>query len=97
MEGLGSFGPFIIIFVIFYLFIIAPKMKMAKQEKKFMNELKRGDKVIMKSGIHGKVVELNDKDGTCVIETGAGKIKFERIAISMEASKKLKTNTALVK
>lgn len=72
-------------------------MKVAKQEKKFMTELKRGDKVIMKSGIHGKIVELNDKDGTCVIETGAGKIKFERIAISMEASKKLKTNTALVK
>ena len=97
MEGLGSFAPFILMFVIFYFFIIAPKMKVAKQEKKFMTELKRGDKVIMKSGIHGKIVELNDKDGTCVIETGAGKIKFERIAISMEASKKLKTNTALVK
>ena len=97
MEGLGSFAPFILMFVIFYFFIIAPKMKMAKQEKKFMTELKRGDKVIMKSGIHGKVVELNDKDGTCVIETGAGKIKFERIAISMEASKKLNVNKALVK
>ena len=63
-------------------------MKMAKQEKKFMTELKRGDKVIMKSGIHGKVADLNDTDNTVTVETGAGKIKFERSAISMELSKR---------
>ena len=80
-----------------YFFMIAPQMKRAKQEKKFITELKRGDRVITKSGIHGKVVELNDKDSTCVVETGAGKIRFERSAISMEMSKKLNTNTALVK
>lgn len=69
--------------------MIAPQMKRAKNEKKFAAELKRGDRVITKSGIHGKIVELSDKDSTCTIETGAGKIKFERSAISMEMSKKL--------
>ncbi len=39
--------------------------------------------------MHGKVVELNDKDNSCVIETLAGKIKFDRSAISMEMSNKL--------
>ena len=76
-------------FAVVYFFMIAPQMKRAKQEKKFAAELKRGDRVITKSGLHGKVLELNEKDGSCIIETGAGKIKFERSAISMEMSKKL--------
>jgi preprotein translocase subunit YajC len=39
--------------------------------------------------MHGKVVDLNDNDFSCVIETMAGKIKFDRTAISMEMSKKV--------
>ena len=62
MEGIGQFLPFIAIFAVMYFFMIAPQMKRAKQEKKFASELKRGDRVITKSGMHGKVVELNDKD-----------------------------------
>lgn len=54
-----------------------------------MSSLKKGDRIITKSGIHGKIVELNDKDNTCVIETGAGKIKFERAALSPENSAKI--------
>ena len=94
MEGIGQFLPFIAIFAVMYFFMIAPQMKRAKQEKKFASELKRGDRVITKSGMHGKVVDLNDKDGSCVIETLAGKIKFDRSAISMEMSKKLNTSVA---
>ena len=89
-EGIGSFLPFILMFVVVYFFMIAPQMKRAKKEKKFAAELKRGDRIITKSGMHGKVVELNDKDNSCVIETMAGKIKFDRSAISMEMSSKLK-------
>jgi len=89
MDQLGQFAPFILMFAVVYFFMIAPQMKRAKQEKKFAAELKRGDRVITKSGLHGKILELNDKDGSCIIETGAGKIKFERSAISMEMSKKL--------
>ena len=89
MEGLGQFAPFILMFAVVYFFMIAPQMKRAKKEKKFAAELKKGDKVITKSGMHGKIIELGDKDGSCVIETGAGKIKFERSAISMEMSMKL--------
>ncbi|WP_431136034.1 preprotein translocase subunit YajC [Psychroserpens mesophilus] len=81
--------PFVAMFAVVYFFMIAPQMKRAKNEKKFAAELKRGDKVITKSGLHGKIIDLNDKDNSCVIETMAGKIKFERSAISMEMSKKL--------
>lgn len=89
MGDIGSFLPFIAIFAVMYFFMIAPQMKRAKQEKKFASELKRGDRVITKSGMHGKVAELNDKDNSCVVETMAGKIKFDRSAISMEMSRKL--------
>ncbi|MCB0442097.1 MAG: preprotein translocase subunit YajC [Alteromonas sp.] len=76
-------------FVVVYLFMIRPQMKRAKQEKQFAADLKVGDKVVTKSGLHGKVLQISD-DGTCIIESGAGKMKFERSAISMELSKKQK-------
>ncbi|GAA4815592.1 preprotein translocase subunit YajC [Litoribaculum gwangyangense] len=88
-EGMGGFLPIILMFVVVYFFMIAPQMKRAKKEKKFAAELKRGDRVVTKSGLHGKIFELNDKDGSCVIETMSGKLKFERSAISMEMSTKL--------
>lgn len=73
--------------------MIAPQMKRAKQEKKFVNEMKKGNRIITKSGMYGKILELNDKNNSCVIETLSGKIKFDRSAISMEMSKKLSPET----
>lgn len=93
MESISQFAPVILLLLVFYFFIIAPQMKRAKKEKIFAAELKRGNKVITKSGMHGKIAELNDKDNSCVIETLAGKIKFDRSAISMEMSQKLNSNS----
>lgn len=94
-EGLSAFLPFIAMFAVVYFFMIAPQMKRAKQEKKFVNEMKKGDRIITKSGMYGKILELNDKDNSCVIETLSGKIKFDRSAISMEMSKKLSQETTV--
>ena len=77
--------------------MIRPQMKKQKDERKFAEELKRGDRVITKSGLHGKIVELNDKDASCVIETMAGKLKFDRSAISLELSKKLNAPAVIEK
>lgn len=91
MEGFSNqVVPILLIFVVAYFFMIRPQIKRQKDEKKFAEALKKGDKVITKSGMHGKVVELNDKDNSCVIETMAGKLKFDRSAISMEMSTRLK-------
>ena len=76
--------------LIFYLFIIRPPITRAKKEKKFAASLKRGDRIITKSGMYGKVFEIIDKDDSCIIETQAGKIKFDRQAISMDLTEKLK-------
>jgi preprotein translocase subunit YajC len=64
--------------------MIRPQQKKAKQEKEFESTLKVGDKIITKSGLHGKVSELADT--TVVVETMSGKLKMERSAISMEMS-----------
>lgn len=88
MENIQQFLPIILLFAVMYLFLIRPQMKKSKQEKAFAAELKKGDKVITMGGMHGRVLELSD-DGTCVIECGAGKIKFERSAISMEKTRVL--------
>lgn len=78
--------PWLAIFVVFYFFMIRPQQQRMKKEKEFEGNLKTGDKVITKSGIHGKIAELADT--TVVIETMAGKIKMERSAISMEMTAK---------
>ena len=82
MGSLQSLLPFLLMFVVIYFFMIRPQQKRAKQEKEFESALKVGDKIITKSGIHGKIADLADT--TIVIETMAGKLKMERSAISME-------------
>ena len=91
MGDIGQFLPLILIFLVAYLFMIRPQMKRQKDEKRFAQALKKGDKIVTKSGLYGKVVDLNDKDSSCIIETMAGRLKFDRSAISMEMSKKLMT------
>jgi preprotein translocase subunit YajC len=87
MGQVQQFLPFILMFVVIYFFMIRPQQKRAKQEKEFESALKVGDKIITKSGIHGKVAELSDT--TVIIETMAGKLKLERNALSMEMSASL--------
>ncbi|WP_440881742.1 preprotein translocase subunit YajC [Tenacibaculum sp. C7A-26P2] len=80
--------PFILMIVVLYFFMIRPQMARQKKEKKFHSSVKKGIKVVTSSGIHGKIVDINDNDNTVSIETSAGKIKFERSAISMELTQK---------
>jgi len=89
MDQLTNFAPIILMFVVVYFFMIRPQMKKAKQEKSFAAELKKGDRVITKSGMHGKIVDFSEKNNSVIIETGAGKITFDRSSISMEMSQKL--------
>ena len=86
--GLNAFVLPLAMVAIIYFFMIRPQMNRQKKEKKFQSELKKGTRVITTSGIHGKIVDINSNDNTITIETGAGKIKFEKAAVSLELSKK---------
>ena len=87
MEEIQKFLPIILMFVVLYFLMIRPQQKRQKQEKEFEKALKVGDKIITKSGIHGRIAELSED--SAVIETMAGKIKMERSAISLELSRKV--------
>lgn len=69
-------------FVGFYFLILRPQMKKQKQEKNFQEELKVGSRVVLTSGLHGRISQIQE-DGV-VIETLSGKLKFEKAAISRE-------------
>ena len=86
--NIASMLPFAAMILVLYFFMIRPQMNRQKKEKAFQAEIKTGTKVITSSGIHGKISEVNATDNTITIDTGAGKIKFERSSISMELSKK---------
>ncbi|MAD98335.1 MAG: preprotein translocase subunit YajC [Flavobacteriaceae bacterium] len=86
--GLNAFILPLAMIAIIYFFMIRPQMNRQKKEKKFQSELKKGTRIITTSGIHGKIVDINTNDNTVMIETGAGKMKFEKAAISLELSKK---------
>lgn len=64
-------------------------MKKQKEEKKFSESLKKGDKVVTKSGLHGKIFDFSEKLDAVILETGAGKMTFDRSAISLELSNKI--------
>lgn len=84
MDQISTFLPFILIFVVMYFFMILPQQKRVKKEKEFETNLKVGDKIVTKSGFHGKIAELSET--TAVIETMSGKLKIEKSAISLELS-----------
>jgi len=89
MESFYQMTPFLLMFLVIYLFMIRPQMTKAKNEKRFLTDLKAGDRVVMKSGMHGRINHINQKEGTCIIETTAGKLKFNKTMISMDASNEL--------
>jgi preprotein translocase subunit YajC len=66
-EGLMSFLPFIIIFVLFYFMLIRPQMKQAKEHRTMLDALKTGDEIVTTTGILGKVVKLNNQFSTIEI------------------------------
>src|SRR6187431_1624459 len=81
--------------LVFWLFMIRPQAKKAKQQKQFINDLQKGDKIVTIAGIHGTINKVNDDNATIMLETSPGSyIKIEKSAISMEWSAALnKTST----
>lgn len=85
----GGFGGYQYIFlglmiVVFWLFFIRPQAKRAKDQKKFIEDLQKGDKIVTIAGIHGIINKVNE-DGTLNIEVSPGSyIKIEKSAISRD-------------
>jgi preprotein translocase subunit YajC len=61
MGAIWSFAPMILIFVVFYLLLIRPQQKKAKEHRVMLENLKKGDAVITQGGIYGKVAAISDQ------------------------------------
>lgn len=90
-EGGGGFGSMIfllLIIVIFYLFFIRPQMKRSKDQKKFRENLKKGDKIITIGGLHGKIVEVQETTFTIEVAENI-RLRFEKSAVAMDGTSQI--------
>jgi len=83
-SGFGDWSfiiMMVVIFAIFYFFMIRPQQKRQKEHTQMLQALKKGDRVITTAGIHGTIVEIDDK--TFVLQVSDNtKITFDRQAIA---------------
>jgi len=70
--------------LVFYFFMIRPQMKKNKEAKNFRASLEKGSHVVTIGGIHGKVLDIQDR--TVLIATEQGKLKVEKTALSANSS-----------
>jgi len=60
----GGGGSFLIMmvlfFVIFYFMLIRPQMKQAKEHRKLLENLSKGDEVVTSGGLLGRIAEIGD-------------------------------------
>ena len=99
-QGGGSFQLIMMgaIILVFWLFMIRPQAKKAKDQKKFIDNMQKGDKIVTIAGIHGTVYKVNDDGTTIQLETNPGSyIKLERSAISIEWTTALNKPAAVAK
>lgn len=72
------------IILVFWLFMIRPQAKKAKEQKKFVENMQKGDKIVTIAGIHGTINKINE-DGTLQLEVNPGSyLRIEKSSISME-------------
>jgi len=90
--GMGSSLVFLLlIIVVFYFFMIRPQTKKAKMERDFRESLQKGAKIVTIGGIHGRILEVNDKTFMVEIDTNV-KVRLEKSAVAAEATKALDSN-----
>lgn len=80
------------IIAIFYFFMIRPQQKKAKDQKRFVEEVQKGDLVVTIGGAHGRVAEIDGDTFILEFERGA-RIRFSKSAISMDNTKAANAGT----
>jgi len=79
-----------LIFIVFYFFMVRPQQKKIKQQKKYVDELKKGDLIVTTGGIHGKVESIDtDTASSIIINSEGSRLRIEKSAISAELSANL--------
>ena len=79
--GLMGFLPLILIFIVFYFMLIRPQMKRAKEHKRMVSELAKGDEIVTTGGLLGKITDLSDSFVTLTLADNVS-IKLQRHAVT---------------
>ena len=82
--GFGSFLPLLLVLVVMYFFFFRPQIKKQKEERKFRDEIAKGMRVVTNSGIHGKILDM--QENTLTLESENSRLKVDKSAISKELS-----------
>ncbi|QKT02729.1 preprotein translocase subunit YajC [Ectothiorhodospiraceae bacterium 2226] len=78
---LATFLPLIILFVVFYFLLIRPQLKRAKDHRKMVTELAKGDEIVTNGGLVGRIIELGEN--FMVVEVADNiQVKVQRQMIS---------------
>ncbi|HEY0189621.1 MAG TPA: preprotein translocase subunit YajC [Kofleriaceae bacterium] len=67
MNALSSVVPLLVMFGIFYMILIRPQVKKQKEHQAMLGKLGKGDEVITRGGVIGKITGVGD-DGVLVLE-----------------------------
>ena len=72
---------FVIVFAVFWFFMIRPQIKKQKDDRKFREALKKGDKIITTGGIHGKIAEVSESKAKIDIADGV-RVSVDKTALN---------------
>ena len=85
-----SFLPLIVIMLLMYMFLIRPQQKRVKEQQALVRSLAEGDEVLLSSGIHGVVKEVEEESGVIWLEVAQDlELKVLRTAVE----RKFQTDT----
>ena len=66
--------------------MIRPQMKKAKEQKKYIESLKKGDKILTIGGIYGKIAEVREDESMIIEVEDGSKMRISKNAVSNDAS-----------
>lgn len=72
---------FIAIIIFMYFVMIRPQKKQQQQRLSMMDKLKKGDRVVLVDGLHGKIDSVNNEDKTVVIDADGIYLTFSKLAV----------------
>jgi preprotein translocase subunit YajC len=92
LQAQGQSSPysslifFAAIIAVFYFFMIRPQQKKSKEQKKFIEDIGKGDEVVTIGGLHGRIAETEDDTFILEVERG-GRLKISKSAVSLDNTK----------
>jgi preprotein translocase subunit YajC len=67
-DALVNIVPIVLMFVIFYFLLIRPQQQRAAKHREMVTNIRRGDTVVLSSGIIGKVTKAKDGESEIEVE-----------------------------